>query len=523
MQDPWEVATFRLQQIEPLLDESLTRAERRRILKEKSKAPVSWPESEREKKKGTPRKKKPAGRSTLLRWCQRYVANGILGLMPKVRSDRGRTRSDRTDWIAYALGLLYEEPDRSLTQLRRYLELEFPDFDLSRSTLSRDLNAHPAYSWVRKRRKGIRKLRDRYEAAEVHDVWMLDGKGPFTVTLVDGTSIRVTVLSVIDDKSRAILGTIVARSETTEAAIRVFRIAAEKHGLPNRMQFDRGSAFESTAFRAGIALLGDHRNRVKIKNAPAQGKIEAFHRVLERWFVRELRHQEVVDLEHLEHLLQATIDLAYNQKHRHREIKMTPAEALGGKISYRRVGTPDLLRAFRVTQKAVSHPKTGEVELPNGRFRVPFRYAGTRRTFRYDPVEPQAFLLLPGLQEIPLEPFRVRRPFEWEDVERRGTGQLQKLLDVWTGKERPNAQPGFGLPEVFREIANVLGRAVPKDEQEAAAIHDFYAQVGPLPAQPFRDAIEKTRRAMGEGRPLAHYLDHLRRLCRADRPDSKED
>lgn len=521
MYDPWEVAAFRLAQIAPLLDEGLTEDERQRILRKKCKTPVEWPQSERDRKKGKPPKEKPVGRSTLYRWRERFLAKGYAGLMPTGRRDRGERRSDRAAWVSYAIGLLVEEPDRALSQLLGYLWLEFPDFDLSRSTLSRDLNAHPAYKWVRKQRKGGGKLRDRYEAREVHDSWQLDGKGPFPVRLKDGRTVRVVVLSILDDKSRAILATIVAGSENTEAAVRVFRMAVEKYGLPKRVQFDRGSAFESKVFRDGIAILGDHRNRVKVRNAPAQGKIEAFHRILGRWFVRELRYQEVVDLVHLEQLLQATIDVLYNQRHRHRELKMTPAEALGGRPSPRRVGTEDLLRVFRMKAMATPDRKTGEVRLPNGRFRVPAPYAGKKRAFRYDPIEPQAFLLV-GRQEIPLETFEVKEPFAWEEKERRGVGQLQKIVDDWTGKKRPNAQPGFGLPEVFRELGRLLGRLVPKDEQEAAAIHGFYAEVGPLPAAPFRKAIEKTQRALGEGRALAHYLDHLRRLCRADRPDQKE-
>lgn len=43
---------------------------------------------------------------------------------------------------------------------------------------------------------------------------------------------------------------------------------------------------------------------------------------------------------------------------------------------------------------------------------------------------------------------------------RRGRGQLQKLLDRW--RERPNAEPGFGLPEVFGELSRLVGRTLPQ-------------------------------------------------------------
>ena len=295
--------------------------------------------------------------------------------MPKARKDKGLARSDRSVQMDYALGLLYEQPDRSLTQLMLYLEIEFGELALSRSTLSRDLHAHPAFQGILRRRKGTgKKLRDLYETDQPHDSWQLDAKGPFPVTLISGKTVRVHVLSILDDYSRYILSAIIALAENIEAAVRVFRLAASKWGIGQRMQFDRASAYDSKVFRTGLAMLGVHRNWVKSRNPEAQGKIEAYHRSLKRWFVNELSKQEVVDLEHLEALLQATISLVYN-RHLHREIKMTPEQALGQRISMRRVGAAELARAFKIFTRAKSHPSTGQVALPNGLFRVPSGYA----------------------------------------------------------------------------------------------------------------------------------------------------
>ena len=74
-----------------------------------------------------------------------------------------------------------------------------------------------------------------------------------------------------------------------KAAIRVFEKSVAKWGLADRFQFDLGSAFESKAFRHGLAQLGVHRNAVKPREPERQGKIEAYHRALIRWFINELR------------------------------------------------------------------------------------------------------------------------------------------------------------------------------------------------------------------------------------------
>jgi hypothetical protein len=224
-------------------------------------------------------------------------------------------------------------------------------------------------------------------------------------------------------------------------------------------------------------------------------------------------------------LLQATIQLVYN-RHHHRQIKMSPQQALAQRISTRRVGAAELAQAFKVLIRAKSHPITGQVALPNGLFRVPSRYAGQRCNFRYDPVDKhQALLIIDDEHQIPLQPFTKKRPFDYQRAnEKRGTGQLQKLLDIWQGHRRPNAQPGFGLPEVFRELSRLLQRCVPIDQREATAIEAFYRKTGPLPAEPFRQAIDRTADVLGPNRALKAYLQYLDRLVQANKnkPDSED-
>ena len=177
MSDPWEIATWKFEQIGPLLDPKITECERRNRLRELSSRKVPWPALGAE-----PGKIRRLSARTLRRWVLAHKKQGLIGLLPKVRSDKGRCKAgnDRSRVIQYALGLLYVEPNRSLTQLLVYLGLEFPELHLSRSTLHRDLLAHPAYRGIELRRQGRKnKLRSLYECVAPHECWQLDGKGPF--------------------------------------------------------------------------------------------------------------------------------------------------------------------------------------------------------------------------------------------------------------------------------------------------------------------------------------------------------
>jgi putative transposase len=511
MSDPYKIATWRYEQIAPFLDSTLDRAARRRAMSERIATTTTWPD-------GT---KKRIPKTTLHRWIEGYKAQGLPGLMPLIRGDQGKARIGESRHVDYAIGLLLEQPGRSLQQLDIYLRGQFTDYALSPATLRRRLCAHPAYPAIERLRTGkASRLRDLYEAARPHECWQLDGKGPFPVRLKSAKHTHAHVLTVLDDHSRAVLAAHVALAEDTVAAITAFCKAAARYGLPDRMQFDRGSAFDSEAFRDGIAHCGVHRNYVRPRHPQAQGKIESYHRSLGRWFVDELRVQEVHDLEHLQLLLDATIALVY-QKHRHRSIGMSPEQRLGNCIATRKLSDDELARAFYVTATALSNDKTGEVQLPNGRFKVPLAYAGKRVLFRYDPLREVAVLVTSDRREIAIEPFVVK-PLPAVDSQthhKRGNGRLQKLVDDWRGSPRANAEPAFGIPEVFFALAALLGRSVPASDRDAQDVQLFWKTYGPLRRLPFVRACERTKAALGEGRPLATYLVDIGRQIADDAAD----
>jgi len=309
----------------------------------------------------------------------------------------------------------------------------------------------------------------------------------------------------------------VTTSPDLAAAVRLFRLAAARYGLPEKLYCDRASIFDTVAFRTGLAELGVHRIKTRPKNAPAHGKIEAYHRCLARWFVGELRHQVVRSLAYLEDLLLAVLEVLY-QDHWHREIRKTPREALGGRIADRLVALGRLEQAFFVRKSVRPDRKTGEVRIGALRFRVPGRVPTDRHaTIAWDPVDPaRAFVEdEPTGRRLPLEPLfaperRERRP-------ERGPGRLQQLLDRYRGRSLPQAQPGTGLPELFALLAKVVGRAVPLDEPEADRVQAFYRRKGPFERAPLEAALARVSERLGRGRPLAAYLDALeRRVARGE-------
>jgi len=503
--DPKAIALWRYQQIEPLLHEDLLSEGRGKLLKQISRTPVSWPSGE----------VKPVSLPTLYRWLEQYEKDALEGLKPKVRSDLGEIhRPFPQGLVESAIRHLLEDPTQSLYFLSKVLEAELDDDQvvIAPSTLQRRLAAHPDYPRIKRARKRARR-RTRFSARAPHDIWQTDAKGPVTIKLISGLMLTFHVLSILDDASRAVLAAIIALKANLGAAVRVFRMAALRWGLPKMLYADKASIFDSMAFRSGLAQMGSYRIPTKPRNAEARGKIESYHGVLGGWFFDRLPHQQVVDEIHLLQLLHGILDSLY-QTHKHRSLGCSPEQALGGIVSPRAVPPTRLYEAFRQEKKLKAHRKTGEVVIDGATYLVPDTLRGQRLFFLVDPPgemeplvkEPTSGKLL-GLRRAQVAPQDhtddEQLPTRW------AAGPLQVITDKVRGKPRPLGEPGFGLPELYVLLGELAGRHVPQTDAEAALVQSFYREHGPWGRAATEAAISAIRETLGHSRPIKTYLDAL--------------
>lgn len=500
--DPHKIALWRFEQIEEALEPALSKPQRARILTLKSKALVCRPSGEI----------KPVPLSTLYRWLKCYRQGGLKALRPKPRRDLGQRRSRLpTAVVDEALRLLTEDPGMSLTLLIAVLEARFGGQSIPRSTLQRRLRQREAYLRLRRAQKH-NKRRVRFVARTPHDIWQCDAKGPVQLLLCCGQMLIFHILSILDDASRAVLAALVVPSPDLGACVRVFRRAVLSYGLPKKYYADRASIFDSVAFRAGLATLGPHRIQTRAGAKEAHGKIEAYHRLLVRWFTDRLKHQQVVDLVHLQQLLDGIIGLY--QAHYHRGIKASPAAALDGAVSSRQVPPSRLYDVFRLEKRLKAHRKTGEVDIGGITYLVPDELRGMRLTFLLDPpaevdplvVHPRSKLHLP-LRRATIKPEDL--PPQTPAPVRHAPGPLQALYDSWRGVRRPQAEPGFGLPDIYAWLGKVSGRHVPCSDAEAALVQRFYQAKGPWAEHATEHAMGLIAVRLGTGRPIRTYLDAL--------------
>lgn len=520
-QEPLRTACFRFEQISPFLDRRLSASERNRLLTASARVEVVWPTG----------RVAPVPRSTLYRWLKIYRQDPrIEALMDRPREVKTKSPAIESAWVEYALALLEEEPKRSLFIVGLRLQ---DRFGLKKpppgSSLNRALKKQPRYRKLRLRAKGEKKLRRRFQALHPHEIWHADAKAVFTVKFIDGRKLKVQILSILDDATRFILRALIVPSESLYAAVTVFRQAAERYGLPAKFYADRGSAYDSDLFRRGLAILGVHRINTKSRNPSAHGKIEAYHRSLQRWFIVELRHQPIRDLEHLQELLDAFIDRIYHQ-HRHRELRMSPEKAFGESISSRLVPLERLREAFLERRSLKPHRKDGTIRVKDRLFRVPARLLTGAKTGKVailiDPEHPgipYVRLAQGGVEELQpaIKPAGGSRRDTLHPRIEEPIGSLTPLLEKYRGRTLPQARPGFGLPEIYAAFSRALGRAVPFTEQEAESILGWLKRSGPFDPECFQSALDSVLQRLGTGRPLARIVAELEKITRQPQPEKE--
>jgi putative transposase len=264
-----QVASFRFGVIHDLLNRmDMDRGEQERLIREKCSRKWSIPFSA----------KTHIGRTTVLRWMQRYKISGarIESLYPPERCDQGKSRA------------LDEETVLSLVNLRR----EFPRLRLvgliekmhERNLVGAGVKLYPSTVYRILCRHGVMKRegqgpedRRKFEAEFANDIWQSDVMhGP--QVKVEGKMRKAYLIAFLDDHSRLISHGQFYLSENLESYMNALENALLKRGLPRKLYTDNGSAMRSHHLEHVCASLGIALVLARPYKPQGKGKIERFFR-----------------------------------------------------------------------------------------------------------------------------------------------------------------------------------------------------------------------------------------------------
>lgn len=371
--DPQErTALHRYLAIADLVGEDLDPELRRQLLKERAAGAHELPD-------GTVREYSLA---TLRRWLRLYREQGLVGLRPQPRQDRGQVRA-HAELIEEACRLRQELPARSANQIARILEfrhgVRVPARSIRRHLRSRGLlraqleqTPVPVYG--------------RFEAEAPNQLWIadfLDGPPLPFGSPPEKRRPPTHLFLILDDYSRLIVHARWVLREDARTAQLVFRQALLARGRPAQLYCDLGAAFISAALVRTCAVLGVRLSHSRPYRPQGRGKQERHLGTVRQQFLLEAEHERIQTLQQLNDTWTAWAEYAYHRQV-HSETGQTPLERFTALAPPVDLDSELIFEAFRWSNTRLVS-STAAVSLYGNRYRVSASLVGRRVELRYEP------------------------------------------------------------------------------------------------------------------------------------------
>ncbi len=245
-------------------------------------------------------------RTRMYETVQRWLTEGMEGLADQSRAPRAPAR--KTDLRAMAaIRRLQANPE--LGEFRVHAALKQMGIELSARTCGRILAQHRTLYHLPGPAAG--ESHDPtampFAASRRHHYWSVDVRYLDT-PLFDGG--QISVLSVLENYSRALLATMLSRRQDLTAYLIVLRAAMQRHGAPEVLVSDSGGIFKAKHARAIYAALGIDHRRID-PGQPWQNYIETHFNTLRR--MADYHFAQATTWEELQAVLQRFFD-DYNQQ-----------------------------------------------------------------------------------------------------------------------------------------------------------------------------------------------------------------
>jgi transposase InsO family protein len=208
--------------------------------------------------------------ATVYRTMERWKEGGFEGL-----EDRpfGRPPGVRKADFAAVEAIRKLAWNPGLGAFRVHAALKQMGFDLSRATCGRILaQVREVYGYEKPEPGSGPKRAMPFAASERHQIWSADARHLDMVdeVLVGG---KAYVVTVMDNYSRAILGSAVTRRQDLSAFLTVLYRAVERYGAPGTLVTDSGSIFLANRAKAVYEKLGMQKEEIE-KGRPWQNYSE---------------------------------------------------------------------------------------------------------------------------------------------------------------------------------------------------------------------------------------------------------
>lgn len=246
---------------------------------------------------------------TIERWYYLYKHEGVQGLEPKIRKDKGGSTLPKAiqDIILEAKR---ENLSRSVTTILRIIEQSgmVSKNVVSRSSIYRVLKNHSLSH--RFPRPQLKIERRSFETQYAGEIWY--GDVMHANFKFGQSNSKIYLVSLLDDASRFIAHSQFRLSEKAVDIEFVLKQAILKRGLPKKLVIDNGAAYRSESLQEICAHLGIQLIYCRAYEPEGKAKLERWHRTLREQFLSEVVAIEISTLDDLNARLWAWVEHAYH-------------------------------------------------------------------------------------------------------------------------------------------------------------------------------------------------------------------
>jgi transposase InsO family protein len=243
-------------------------------------------------------------------WLYLYKADGLQGLFPKSRHDRGKSRRIDDELAERIECLARGRPELDgpgiIAELRAALDGKKAIPSLS--TLYRFLRAEG----LDDRRAPARRDHRAYAFELAGDCWQGDVMYGPAIPQRDGTRRKTYLIAIIDDATRVVVHAQFYYEQHLRCLKDCLKQALLKRGVPRRFYFDNGKIFRSRLLLQIAARLAIQLIHSRPFRPQGRAKIERWFRSVRQRFLRRLDISRVQDLDHLNRLFFAWIEGEYH-------------------------------------------------------------------------------------------------------------------------------------------------------------------------------------------------------------------
>lgn len=316
---------------------------------------------------------------TFKSWLRKYRENGIEGITPKIRKDKGVLRKIDEELKLKIDNVIKEFSTLTCSAIYRHLVSQGSiDFNgIKEGTLRKYITTNNL------KEKNNPVPRKKFEKEHINDLWITDAMhGPYIV--VKNKKRKTYLIAIIDDRSRVIVGGMFFHHENSISLEHVLKEAIGKFGLPKILYCDNGSMFVSSHLQYTCARLGIALVHSKPYDSPSRGKIERYFRTVRGKFLPFVSLQTINNISELTDAYTRWNDKEYNRFFHH-GINGIPMDRYITELSdtkIKRVTKTELDDAFQVTiKRKVKNDST--VSINNSVYECPHKFIGKTVEIRY--------------------------------------------------------------------------------------------------------------------------------------------